>query len=37
MVKATRIIGEKESQECRYYLSSLEPNAELTRISHKPD
>jgi predicted transposase YbfD/YdcC len=29
MVKATRIIGEKESQECRYYLSSLEPNAEL--------
>lgn len=29
MVKATRIIGEQRSQECRYYLSSLAPQAEL--------
>lgn len=29
MVKATRIIGEKETDECRYYVSSLSPNAEL--------
>ena len=29
MVKATRIIGEQESQESRYYLSSLEPHATL--------
>ena len=29
MVKATRIIGDQESQESRYYVSSLAPNAEL--------
>ena len=29
MVKATRIIGKKETDECRYYVSSLAPNAEL--------
>lgn len=29
MVKATRIIGDQESQERRYYVSSLAPHAEL--------
>ena len=29
MVKATRIIGDQESQENRYYLSSLAPHAQL--------
>lgn len=29
MVKARRVIGEQESVECRYYISSLPSNAEL--------